>query len=145
MAYPAIQIANELLRLAEEGVGELMTNLKLQKMLYYQQGFHLAYFGTPLFEEEVEAWMYGPVIPSVYHKYEENGRNGILSDPTIDCNMTEDEWRLFCKVYDIYGKYSAEGLIDMTHNEAPWRNTPTGKGNVISKQLMMEYFRTRLS
>ena len=145
MAYPVIQIANELLRLAEEGVGELMTNLKLQKMLYYQQGFHLAYFGTPLFEEEVEAWMYGPVIPPVYHKYEENGRNGILSDPTIDCDMTEDEWRLFCKVYDIYGKYSAEGLIDMTHNEAPWRNTPTGKGNVISKQLMMDYFRTRLS
>lgn len=38
-------------------------------MLYYQQGFHLAYFGTPLFDEEIEAWMYGPVVPCVFENY----------------------------------------------------------------------------
>lgn len=145
MSYPVIQIANELLRLAYEGVGELMTNLKLQKMLYYQQGFHLAYFGEPLFDDEIEAWMYGPVVPSMYHEYESNGRNGILPNDNIECDMSDEEWRLFCKVYDIYGKYSAEGLIDLTHSETPWQNTPTGKGNVISKQSMQEFFTTRLN
>lgn len=145
MAYPVIQIANELLRLAYEGAGDLMSNLKLQKMLYYQQGFHLAYFGTPLFEDEIEAWMYGPVVPSMYHEFEKFGRNGIEPNDSIDCDMTDEEWRLFCKVYDIFGKYSAEGLIDMTHSEAPWKDTPTGKGNIITKEMMTDYFKTRLN
>lgn len=35
-------------------------------MLYYQQGFHLAMFGTPLFEEDIEAWMYGPVVSKCF-------------------------------------------------------------------------------
>lgn len=70
MAYKVIDIANQLLVKAYRASdGELMTNLKLQKMLYYQQGFHLAYFGTPLFDDEIEAWMYGPVVPSVYNHY----------------------------------------------------------------------------
>ena len=56
MAYKVIDIANQLLVKAYRASdGELMTNLKLQKMLYYQQGFHLAYFGTPLFDDEIEA------------------------------------------------------------------------------------------
>lgn len=145
MAFPVKHIANELLRLAYEGVGELMTNLKLQKMLYYQQGFHLAYFDRPLFEDEIEAWMYGPVVPAMYYEYESYGRRGIEPSEEIECAMNEEEWRLFCKVYDIYGKYSAEGLIEMTHNEAPWQNTPTGKGNVISKKSIKEFFKTRLN
>ena len=67
MAYPVLKIANLMLRATYtiEGAEDLMSNMKLQKMLYYQQGFHLAYFGTPLFDEEIEAWMYGPVVPSV--------------------------------------------------------------------------------
>jgi uncharacterized phage-associated protein len=48
MAYPVEQIANQLL-INAANLGELMTNMKLQKMLYYQQGFHLAYFDKPLF------------------------------------------------------------------------------------------------
>ena len=72
MAYLVEQIANQLLINAADS-GELMTNMKLQKMLYYQQGFHLAYFETPLFDEDIEAWMYGPVVPSMYEKYKEFG------------------------------------------------------------------------
>ncbi len=64
MAYKALDIANKLLsHAANSGEGELMSNMKLQKMLYYQQGFHIAYFNTPLFDEDIEAWMYGPVVP----------------------------------------------------------------------------------
>ena len=66
MAYQVNQIANQLLLYSADMGRELMTNMKLQKMLYYQQGFHLAYFGTPLFDKDIEAWMFGPVVPSVY-------------------------------------------------------------------------------
>lgn len=147
MAYPALKIANLLLRSAysTEGAEDLMSNMKLQKMLYYQQGFHLAYFNTPLFDEDIEAWMYGPVVPSVYSFYESNGRNGIM--PNLDDEFeleNEEELNLFNQVFDIYGKYSAYGLMEMTHNETPWIETPTGKGSVINKELMTDFFKTLL-
>jgi uncharacterized phage-associated protein len=146
MPYPVLDIANELLRLADEGNGDLMTNLKLQKLLYYQQGFHLAYFGQPLFNEDIEAWMYGPVVPVVYRNYEANGRVGIEPDATKTFEFnSEEELRLFLKVYDIYNQYSASYLIEMTHHESPWMQTPVGVGNVISKESMKEFFKTMLN
>lgn len=146
MAYPVIQIANELLRLAYDGEGDLMTNLKLQKMLYYQQGFHLAYFGTPLFDEDIEAWMYGPVVPSVYDAYESKGRAGIEPDFNMTIEFEDDEEsRLFMKVYDIYGQYSAIGLMNMTHNELPWQSVSPGHGHIITKDSMESFFKTRLN
>lgn len=144
MAYKALDIANELLRLAErEDEGDLMSNLKLQKMLYYQQGFHLAYFGTPLFDEEIEAWMYGPVVPEVYDAYDHYGRNGIEANPDKEMTFEPEEWRLFLKVFDIYGQYSAIGLMNMTHQEPTWMNVRKGHGSVISKESMTSFFKTR--
>lgn len=147
MPYPVSKIANMLLRYAysTEGAEDLMSNMKLQKMLYYQQGFHLAYFGEPLFEENIEAWMYGPVVPTIYAKYENNGRNGIEPDLDDDFHFeNEEELNLFNKVFEVYGKYSAYGLMNMTHNEEPWSSTPKGRGCVISKKVMEDFFKTML-
>lgn len=69
MAYKAIDIAKKLIFLAQQDEangGECLTNLKLQKLLYYQQGYHLAAFGTPLFEENVESWMYMVLLCQLY-------------------------------------------------------------------------------
>ncbi len=146
MAYPVEQIANQLLINAANS-GELMTNMKLQKMLYYQQGFHLAYFDKPLFQEDIEAWMYGPVVPSMYEKYKEFGRNGIEPDRTMDFAFEErKEQALFDEVCKVYGAYSAIGLMNMTHEEMPWKTTPVGEGaeHVISKDKMQSFFKTRL-
>lgn len=146
MAYNVMDIANALLRYAENTEGEdLMSNLKLQKMLYYQQGFHLAMFGTPLFNDNIEAWMYGPVVPAVYEKYKVHGREGIKSDTDKEFAFSDPkEAALFDEVNKVYGKFSAIGLMNMTHNEAPWKNTSTGEGHVISKDLMRSFFKKRL-
>lgn len=147
MAYPVLKIANLLLRSAytTEGAEDLMSNMKLQKMLYYQQGFHLAYFGTPLFNEDIEAWMYGPVVPLVYSHYENCGRNGIMPNLDDDFTLENDkETNLFNQVFNVYGKYSAYGLMEMTHNEIPWVQTPTGRGSIISKDIMATFFKTLL-
>lgn len=146
MAYNVMDIANVLLRCAENSEGgDLMSNMKLQKMLYYQQGFHLAMFGTPLFDDEIEAWMYGPVVPSVYETYKEYGRKGIPSDKAKEFSFSEKkEAALFEEVYKVYGKFSAIGLMNMTHNEYPWKSTPTGEGNVIDKKKMTSFFKRRL-
>ena len=76
MAYKALDIANKIISKTDLEHGDTISNLKLQKMMYYQQGFHLAYFGTPLFDEDIVAWQYGPVVPSVYKEY--NRLNPIL-------------------------------------------------------------------
>lgn len=145
MSYPVAQIANQLLLYSADSGRELMTNMKLQKMLYYQQGFHLAYFGTPLFDEDIEAWMYGPVVPSVYEEYKAFGHQGIEPNRKLDFTFdNEIESSLFNEVCKVYCAYSAVGLMNMTHEESPWKTTPTGEGNVISKEKMKSFFKKRL-
>ena len=96
-----------------------------------------------LFEEEIEAWMYGPVVPCVYDTFQSYGSRGI--EPTgKGVTMEKEEEALFAEVCRIYGAYSAIGLMNMTHSEKPWKSTPTGMGNVISKSSMKMFFKKRL-
>lgn len=147
MAYKALDIAKKLICLAqndEPNGGELLTNLKLQKLLYYQQGFHLAFFGTPLFEESVESWMYGPVVPSVYDEYSKYG-SASLPVTTEAITLTDDEERLFNEVFDAYREFSAIGLMNKTHSERPWiEAVPHDRGTVISQDSMKAYFMTQI-
>jgi len=143
MAYNVLDIANKLLAKAYNSeIEELMSNMKLQKMLYYEQGFHLAKFGTPLFDDDIEAWMYGPVVPKVYNHYKENGSLGIAPQGDVVV-LSEDEEELFDEVYDVYGAYSASGLVKLTHQEKPWKSTKVGVGNIISKESMTKFFKTQ--
>lgn len=117
MAYKALDIAKKLIFKAqndEPNGGERLTNLKLQKLLYYQQGFHLAFFGTPLFAEDVEAWMYGPVVPAVYDEYSAYGSSA-LPEVKEPVSLSENEEELFNEVYDAYREFSAIGLMNRTH------------------------------
>ena len=145
MAYDVYKIANSLLRLADDQ-DDPMTNMKLQKMLYYEQGYHLVYFGTPLFDEEIEAWLYGPVVPSVYNKYKKHGHRQIDYDKRIpEVDFQDDkEYAMYIKVYNVFSIYSAIGLMNMTHEEDPWKNADVCKNEVIKKSTMREYFKTRM-
>lgn len=126
-----------------EDASDAISPMKLQKLLYYAQGFALAILGRPLFQEDFEAWQYGPVIPSVYHRYKELGNKAI---PKVDLesfdHYTQEEKRLLNDVYTAFGQYSAWALSDMTHDTRPWKETnPNG---IISKQLMKDYFMTQI-
>lgn len=147
MAYKALDIAKKLIFKAqndEPNGGERLTNLKLQKLLYYQQGFHLAFFGTPLFAEDVEAWMYGPVVPAVYDEYSAYGSSA-LPEVKVPVSLSEDEEELFNEVYDAYREFSAIGLMNRTHSERPWLDAvPHDRGTVISQESMMAYFKTQI-
>ena len=147
MAYKALDIAKKLIFKAqndEPNGGERLTNLKLQKLLYYQQGFHLAFFGTPLFAEDVEAWMYGPVVPAVYDEYSAYGSSA-LPEVKEPVSLSEDEEELFNEVYDAYREFSAIGLMNRTHSERPWLDAvPHDRGTVISQESMTSYFKTQI-
>ena len=146
MSYSAVEIAKKLIALAqsdEANGGELLTNLKLQKLLYYQQGYHLAQFGTPLFDEDIEAWMYGPVVPSVYDSYKKQGAAGLTFDgETVMLRPEEEE--LFNQVFDAFRDFSTIGLMNRTHGEKPWLEAvPHDRGTVISKESMRNFFKTQ--
>ena len=143
-SYDAVYIARKVINMTNTEQGDSITNLKLQKLLYYLQGFWLAYYGVPLFEDDIEAWMYGPVVPSVYDAFKERGNRAI--EPTeeelpLD---TADEESFFREVYDTYSQFSAVALMGMTHGEAPWSTTSMGRGSVIGKDKLMEFFKKRL-
>ena len=138
----ALQVAEYFLWLMDEEAGDLISNLKLQKLLYYAQGFHVAlYNGQPLFKDPMKAWMHGPVVPEVYNYYSRFGSNAIPRPKTNNFNDPEKQDFLE-EVYSVYGQFSAWKLRSMTHEEPPWENTI--RGETISLDLLEKYFSTQI-
>ena len=145
MKTSALDIAKIIVRMSEPEVGDIISNLKLQKLLYYSQGFHLAMHDKELFPEEIEAWMYGPVVPVVYQEYRQFGQGAILTDENSDLPEITDEQRdLLIEVYRLHGQFSALRLMQLTHQEDPWRSVPFGPGKIITKESMRIFFKDRL-
>ena len=134
--------SNYFLSQADEEAGDVISNLKLQKLLYYAQGFHLALFNAPLFEDEVQAWLHGPVVPNAYHLYKQHGSGAIPRPEGFDPRSLNEETRsLLDEVYNVYGQYSAWKLRNMTHVETPWVAAyAEGGGTPISHAAMREFF-----
>lgn len=120
------------------GGADLISNLKLQKLLYYAQGMHLALWGEPLFNDEIVAWQYGPVVESVYQRYKANESDGIKEFSQPEENFSEHEEATLQFVGDTFGQFSAWKLSDMTHEELPWRDTP--RNEIISTDKIKSYF-----
>ncbi|MDO4384918.1 MAG: DUF4065 domain-containing protein [Clostridia bacterium] len=120
--------------------GDLMTNLRLQKLLYFAQGWHLARYGTPLFNANIEAWRHGPVVPEIYQQYKENGGRGIPCTEDMDVNVfTPDELELLLDVAREYASYSTGALVSLSHApNAPWSHTPPS--TVIPQNEIHAYF-----
>jgi uncharacterized phage-associated protein len=138
----AADVAKYFLTLSQPEEGDYVSNLKLQKLVYYAQGFHLALYGRPLFDEAIVAWEHGPVVRSVYHEYKDCGSNGISVPENFDAvrALTSQERDTLNEVWNVYGQYSAWKLRNMTHEEPPWRDTP--RGSEIPRELLTSYFRT---
>ena len=119
---------------------EFLTNLKVQKLLYYAQAFHLALNNAILFHEDIEAWQYGPVVRSVYDELKQYSSGPIDIAYSETCTIDEDSF--LSQIYDIFGPYSASKLVSMTHSEPPWRDSwnPDNPREVISLESMKEYF-----
>ena len=132
--YSAFDIADYFLFKAANDE-EFISNLKLQKLVYYAQGLSLALYGKPLFLEDVEAWTYGPVIPELYHAYKEHGSNGIPANPEFDPQGIDEDTRSFLdEIYTVFGQFSAPRLIDISHSDDCWSEESIGK--VISHESM---------
>jgi uncharacterized phage-associated protein len=146
MVYPVTDVADWFIARtnSDEEFGENITNLKLQKLIYYAQGFNLAWYGEPLFDEPIEAWMHGPVVRSLYDRYQSYKSNPIPTREDFDPSIFDDRTaNLLEEVYGTYGQFSAWGLRNLTHEEAPWKETPNL--GVISREKMAQYFAESLT
>ncbi|MBI5892748.1 MAG: SocA family protein [Deltaproteobacteria bacterium] len=144
--YTCQDIAKYFLAIVDEESEELICNLKLQKLVYYAQGFHLALYDKPLFEEGIEAWAHGPVAPALYREYKTYEASGIPRPKDIDFSKYDDETREFLNtIYKIFGQYSGWKLREFTHGESPWKDTYTKEpSGTISLEAMKEHFKTRV-
>jgi uncharacterized phage-associated protein len=138
MPYTAKQVANEFYELAKND-GKQLTPMQVQKLVYFAYGWYLAIAGERLLNERVQAWQWGPVIPSLYGEFKPYG-SGPITEPSYEfffeggqmkfrpyriCSddPAKDELarQVIAKVWKIYGKYSASELSSMTHAaNSPW-------------------------
>jgi len=141
----AIDVAHWFLGTIDREAGDAITHLKLQKLVYYAQAWALARLDKPLFEEDLEAWTHGPVVPSLFEQFKETGWEALPYPdevPTFDSDVET----LLEEILDVYGQLSARHLENLTHNEAPWQ---AARGNLpdeiraitpISKEIMKTYY-----
>lgn len=120
-----------------------LTNLKIQKLLYYSFGMHRVINDENLFDENIYAWKYGPVIKEVYDVYKKYGYSNIEDDYWYeDYNLTEEEEITIQNTWEQLGQLPANVLVEMTHNENPWIDAWNNNYNkIINPNIIEEYFR----
>jgi len=143
-------------RIKAEGEGDLSA-LKHQKLLYYIQAWHLAFYGKKAFESDFQAWIHGPVNREIYETYKD--RKYLYSEMSIDdvqdlegLSKIDDETKEHVDtILDSYAKFTATQLEIMTHQEDPWIEARKGYApnqrceNIISDELMKNYYASRLN
>lgn len=130
--------------------GDPVSNLKLQKLLYYAQAWHLALFDRPLYEEPIQAWVHGPVVYPVYRQYKDWAWQPIDQDPEIP-DLDQSTKDHLDEVMRTYGTMTAYALECLTHEEHPWLNARVGlamdepSNAVISHADMRSYYRAQVN
>jgi uncharacterized phage-associated protein len=165
VSYPAKAVANEFLDIAENS-GDSLSAMKLQKLVYFAHGWHLALMNQPLLQENVQAWQFGPVVPELYQAFKRFGSEAV-TEPAREMTLRnhkivfhapriadfEDDDSNVCaldvvrKVWDTYGKYGAVKLSNATHMVGtPWYQVyrEGQRHKVIPNELIKEYFKSMI-
>ena len=126
-----------------------ISNLKLQKLLYYAQAWQLALYARPLFREPIEAWVHGPVVPGVFREYKEYAWRPIAQK--VQASTPAELKFHLSEVIRVYGKFDAVELERMTHREDPWKEARGSLApdepshRVITDESMKNYYGARLN
>jgi uncharacterized phage-associated protein len=122
-----------------------MSAMKLQKLVYYAQAWHLVWADAPLFPERIEAWANGPVVPDLYRQH--RGQFQVSEWKTGDSSRLDDQQgEAVDSVLNFYGPKDAFWLSELTHSEQPWIEARDGlapgvrSSREISTAAMAEYY-----
>jgi len=150
MPYPAHQVAEAILREAKRACRSL-TPMQLMKLTYIAHGWSLAVTGRDLFEDRIEAWKCGPVIPTLYQATKHFGRYAIpiamVGDPA-ERLLEEPDAALVADVYQKYGHLSGIQLSDLTHRHgSPWQKVYSdGVFNIeIKDDIIRQHYKALLN
>ncbi|MCI9531489.1 MAG: DUF4065 domain-containing protein [Lachnospiraceae bacterium] len=159
MGYNVLDICHHVINYSNENDYGI-SNLKLQKVLYFIQAYFLTNKkdGTPCFDEKIEAWDFGPVVPEAYHEYKQYGSGDIPAIKSYILFDEDDIWglervdfnddivldgdkALINKVIDKFSEYSATDLVSLTHKQSPWLDAYVPyQNNEITIEAIREYF-----
>lgn len=143
-----LDIANYFLRRVDRESGDLITQLKLQKLVYYAQAWNLVFQGKPLFDEEIHAWNHGPVQVSLRSSFGDYDSQPIPApeDFCRDEVFTNAQLAVLDLVWQTYGEMSASRLRKLTHAEKPWQLARRGlrenelSNAVISRESIQDFY-----
>jgi len=145
--YTCFDVANYFLKRQDVEVGDMMSNLKLQKLVYYAQGFYLAYTDQPLFPEPLMGWEHGPVCVPLYNKYK-GYKSRALPIPESDdaINMFDPKTLMILNtVQKLYGQFAAWKLRNLSHMDFPWFMAYANRRAEIPKEEMRAYFKKKIA
>lgn len=162
MPTPPIEISAETDQLVIDYVAanlKKFSHLKLHKMLYFVQGYHLAYFGVPILDQDFQAWVHGPVLPALFRKLVDQIQVTMNDELTVDARaaktiklefakvFSEDQQALVDRVLDAYKGLSGIALEEITVGQTPWLEARGATALhdksevVISKESMERFFK----
>lgn len=155
-AYDARAIANFILDRADSlGVG--VSNMHVNKIVYFAHGHFLAYKGKPLVDQPFEAWEYGPVVQDLYHRFKKFGKDPITERAMVldksagnfvvaRCTLLADERDFLTEISEFYARIPAGRLSDMSHvRGGPWDRVwnysgTSNPGMFIADSAILEWF-----
>jgi uncharacterized phage-associated protein len=145
------KVVNVILIYHREIFQESLSLMKLQKLCYYTQGVYMAtHNGAKLFEEDFEAWNYGPVIRSLYQEFKHYAWKTIEDEVELP-NLEEDKLDCIKTIVETYGRYDGAALMTMTHREEPWLKARKGlteiegSNELIVKDSIKTFFENKLA
>lgn len=121
MAYSAMQVANAFIQKAIDGQIATLTPMKLQKLMFFAQSWYIKNFRSRLIDDNFMRWPYGPVIPSVYYEFKDNGGGEITAlaknafSTPAPTHLSEEDDAFLDEIIRVYGGFSGWELSNMTH------------------------------
>lgn len=146
--YHALTVAKYVIDYTNRN-GKSISNLKLQKVLYFLQAEFLVSTGNVCFMDRIEAWDFGPVVPAVYHQFSIFGAASIpkiRNDTTYfifyDKDILSEHRIIINRMVDALSDYSAADMVRITQNQAPWKNAYRSRHitNEITRESLKAYF-----
>lgn len=144
------EVALYLRSLVDYGEGDLISQLKLYKLVYYAQAWSLVFLKEPLFDGEIQAWRHGPVpveLRAEYKTYEDRAiPKPVESREDLAKPFTDEQLRVLHLVWEKYGDFTATKLYKLCHREAPWEDARgdlplDAPSNILMpRDLIQEYY-----
>ena len=141
MRYKALDVARYIIEYCKDE-GYIVSNLKLQKILYFVQAEFLVKKDEVCFDEKIEAWDFGPVVPKVYQEYKVFGSTNIITRNKKHIFIESKDRNMINSIVDVCAKHSATELVDITHNQTPWiESYDRFRNNEITTDSIKNFFR----